>query len=92
MRSRSWAMRHRRLAIVATALAFGAMLPARSDAAICDASAFGCPATGQCTITGTWSVSDGCTIDFGDRTVELRGTLQAVSLGGSFAVRAGGSP
>lgn len=72
------------LLIVATALS-----PASALAAVCSADAFGCPATGICTIAGSWSVGEGCTIDFGLRDVALTGTIQSDALGGTFSLRAG---
>ncbi|HZR79951.1 MAG TPA: hypothetical protein VFD92_02555 [Candidatus Binatia bacterium] len=56
--------------------------------AVCDAAAFSCPAVGTCVITGTWNVGSNCILGFGARSVEIRGTLQADSLGGSFSVTA----
>lgn len=56
---------------------------------VCSASAFSCPASGTCTITGTWNVGSDCVLDFGQQAVELRGTIQADALSGSFSILAG---
>jgi hypothetical protein len=66
-----------------------AALPRFAHAGVCDAAAFSCPATGTCTINGTWNVGSDCVIDFASRGVDLRGTLQAETVGAGFTVRAG---
>lgn len=63
--------------------------PAAAAPVVCDAAAFGCPASGVCIIRKTWRVGNGCTLDFGDRAVEVRGTLRADQRGSSFGISAG---
>jgi hypothetical protein len=65
------------------------LVPAAARAATCSSTEFTCPPSGTCIITGTWNIGSGCTLDFGTRDVEIRGTFQANVLGGGFEVRAG---
>lgn len=84
-------MRANRTLLAAVVLGIPTILglkPGAAIAAVCDVSAFNCPSSGTCTITGTWNIDSDCTLDFGARSVELKGTFQASALGGSFVVRA----
>jgi hypothetical protein len=55
---------------------------------VCDTTAFACPATGICIVSGTWRIGDACSIDFGARSVVLRGTLRGEAPGTSFSLAA----
>lgn len=63
--------------------------PDTASAIVCNASSFSCPPTGTCIITGTWDIGDGCALDFGTQSIELRGTLQAATTSGAFLITAG---
>lgn len=55
--------------------------PISKATAICDASPFGCQQGAPCTVSGTWAVSEGCVVDFGEATVTLKGTLKVYQPG-----------
>ncbi|MBY0275009.1 hypothetical protein K2Z84_06695, partial [Candidatus Binatia bacterium] len=63
-------------------------LAREASAGTCSASAFSCPASGTCIITGTWNIGSDCVLDFGTKAVELKGTFQAETQTGAFEVRA----
>lgn len=63
-------------------------MPARA-VVVCDASALCAAGADPCEITTTVDVVNGCTLDFGTRTVVVKSTMRAQQSGGSFALRAG---
>jgi len=72
------------VAIVASLL----WVPSAARAAVCQATQI-CPAANaSCTISGTFDVQDGCTLDFGTRPVTLSGTLRSELPSKSFTVLA----
>ena len=81
---------HFRIILVASLILLVVQLAVASaaQAAVCSATAFTCPPTGTCIITGTWDIGSDCLLDFGATPIEVRGTLQAEIVGGSFAVAA----
>ena len=77
----------RRLALLVLLLA-----APRAASALCTAQAItvvdpSCGASGPCTISGTYSIDNGCTLDFGARVVTLTGHLNIQSR--SATIRAG---
>ena len=83
------AARVRAYAVVALVAVVLMGRPGLAFASTCSATAFGCPVSGTCIVTGTWDIGSGCLIDFGTRAVEIRGTLQAAARSGAFEVRSG---
>ncbi len=62
------------------------------DAQVCDAGAFGSTTADPITITGSWTIGNGCTLDFGDREVILAGTWNvdaATVLAGDLTIQSG---
>lgn len=65
-----------------------------TNAQVCTADAFGPIGQDPLTITGTWDIDYGCTLDFGQRKVILNGTLNAEDVtirAGELLINASGS-
>jgi len=62
--------------------------PARA-AVVCSATALCAAAVDPCDLSGTIDVGEGCTLDFGTRSVIIRGTMRAERSSGRFALKAG---
>src|SRR5512143_3031425 len=71
----------RRLALAALLLVIPRLAGAVCTAADITAVDPSClPGTGACTISGNYTVNDGCTLDFGARTVGLTGKLRVANV------------
>jgi hypothetical protein len=77
----------RRLALAALLLAVPRSVMALCTAAQIIAADPTCPASGNCTISGTHTIDNGCTLDFGTRNVTISGRLNIGSR--SATIRAG---
>lgn len=74
-----------------------ALLPSRAAAvAVCTASGIvgsdpGCPSgTGTCTLTRSYEIANGCTLDFGSRTLIVGDSVKLTIGSGSVTLHAGG--
>lgn len=56
---------------------------------MCSATALCAAGVDPCDLSTTIDVAEGCTLDFGTRSVIIRGTMRAQRSGGSFALKAG---
>jgi len=71
-----------------TLLLLALTVPAHA-AVVCGAAALCAAGVDPCDLSGTIDVGEGCALDFGTRSVIVRGTMRAERSGGRFALKAG---